>query len=169
MGFFFFIHAPTQLSTLPKKREHKRSKTAVVRAARIKGMPQLAVQNNTYQFSRCAFSAAFNQQTPGSLRNRSPPCWRSPGLRHRWGPTFGSFSLPPAALGLAPTHTWLQRIPIIRRVVCQVGERVTRQKQDSFPHFYTFFLLQARHHKLWLYCSVPVALNDFHDSKTRVR
>lgn len=74
MGFFFFKHAPTQLSTLPKKREHKRSKTAVVRVAKIKGMPQLAVWNNIYQFSRCAFSAAFNQQTPGSPRNRSPPC-----------------------------------------------------------------------------------------------
>ena len=39
----FFMHVPTQLSALPKKRERRRSKNAVVRTAKIKGMSQFGV------------------------------------------------------------------------------------------------------------------------------
>lgn len=120
MGFIFFLkHAPTQLSTLPKKREHKRSKTAVVRAAKIKGMPQLAVWNNIYQFSRNVLS-----QLPLISKHRDHL-----GTEALVG-SYLQLLLPSTSSPWPCPYTQrvstAQRIPIIRRAVCQVGARVAR-------------------------------------------
>lgn len=49
----------------------------------------------------------------------------------------------PSSSSFAPTHpgTVAQRIPIIREVTSQAGERAARHKQCSCPQFFTFFLL----------------------------
>lgn len=128
-------------------------------------MPQLVVWNNIYQFSRCAFSAAFNQQIPVSAENRSLP-----NPQHRWEAEFSSFSLPAASLGLAPMpDTAAQRVPVAARAVCQACERAGRKDQHLCPQFFTFFLLQAQHLKLCLRCSVLVPLNSSQQQNTGER
>lgn len=125
------------MSSLSKKRECT-SKTAIVRTANIKGMPQLGVWNNIYPCSRCAFSAAFNQQLQPHFR------------------TGASLAAPSPSSGgccaqlLLPSHSTHSSV---HRGFPSPGPgmwKAARSQQGLCSQFFTIPLLQAQHLKLCL-------------------
>lgn len=117
-------------------------------------MPQLGVWNNIYQSSRCAFSAAFNQQLQHQFRTGASLAEPSEGM-------LCSAPSPspqhPLALLPQPHGTEDSR--------AQECEGAARPQQRLCPQFLTFSLLQAQHLKLCLCCCIPEAPGAFTSTK----